>query len=270
MSSHRYFVLGSLALVLALTPSAALADDVLAGYDLFTSPAPNSYQSFEGSPIPADFFDPGSSQFSRSILLGGQPLGNHPSCPSDNLSAVDTIVRRLSTAVLPTDPSTDTIPIEIVALSLVSVNPITVFYDTGADPELWNVSVDLSALAPQPIGTMTISHTAPSGGTFDSILPVIPRFTFTRISDSAVRVLDLGCCAGVTQFAAFEVPWVYSTAPGGSCTSNFCVNPGQLTGYTGAGSLATHGVISVCPESPVSAPPSSWGTVKRMYQDSTR
>lgn len=190
----------------------ARATDVQPGLDLWQTPPGVSYQEFSGeptgAPIPADFFDPGSDPFEGQIALQGAPLDTSF---TSAIGLTDTIVRRVGTAVLPTCPSEATIPIEIVALSLVSSTPITVTFNGGQDPELWDVQICLSASA-QPQGTMTIRHECDDvGGTFSSTLPVLPKVIFTRQSDSAERILDFG----VELLPALELtnpcgtPWVH-------------------------------------------------------------
>jgi hypothetical protein len=88
-----------------------------------------------------------------------------------------------------------------------------------------------------------------------------------RPSDGAVRVLDLGDFGQSIVFTASNVPWVYSNPPAGSCTSNFCVNPGNLT--LEASAYAAHGMYSICPESATSVeggPRASWGSVKVLHR----
>lgn len=161
------------------------------GLDLFTTPpGGTTVQSFAATPLPPGFFGPGSDPFQGTIVLGGQPIA-----PLSPLGPTDTIVERLSPPVLPAPGSTDIVPIEIVALNLVSVNPITVTYNGGMTPEQWDVRVCLSSAAPQPTGQLEL-RAGPcnflEGGTFQSQLPVLPRFTFTRIGPPAVQVLDFG------------------------------------------------------------------------------
>ncbi|MBI5396177.1 MAG: PEP-CTERM sorting domain-containing protein [Verrucomicrobia bacterium] len=186
----------------------ASADNVLPGYDLFVTPAPTMGTSawhFAINPLPASFFDPGSDPFSGTVLFQGEPLST-PLAPWPG----DTLVRRPSTAILPTVPSADSIPIEIVALNLVSVNPITVTYGLGA-PEQWDVRMTLTNAAP---GAMTISHTAPDGGTFTSSFFITPTFTFTRHGDLAER--DTNQFDNITQTSI--VQWSH-TAPDGAVTT---------------------------------------------------
>ena len=238
----------------------AQADDVLPGFDLFQTDPGTTFHDFAVGPIPADFFFPGSNPFTGKVPLQGEPLLSHPSCPDDDLSFVDTIVKRRTQAALPIIPSSDVIQIEIVALSLRSVSPITV--DPGAD--LWDIKVELSP-SPQPIGSMTVTHLNPAGGTFDSSLPVIPQFIFTKVSDTTqVRVFDLGAIPDVINFSTANVPWVHIVPPATSCTSNFCVNPSAVT--VELASLANHGLISICPEEPVQTETSTWGRMKSLYR----
>ena len=129
--------------VLALWARPARADDVLPGIDMFVTAqcgAPGGgtfvdFSSFPG-PLPAGFFDPGSDPFGGTISFTGQPL---VTAPAGVVSPVDTIVERQAPATLPTCPSSDTVPIEILALNLMSCSPIVVTYFGGMNPELWTV-----------------------------------------------------------------------------------------------------------------------------------
>lgn len=214
----RSVVLVSATSLLVVQPaSPALASPVPAGNDYFET-QPGTFQDFSMTPIPADFFDPGSDPFTGVIDFLGLPID-----PA-TLGTTDTIVERKERAHLPGKlPSTDTIPIEIVALSLVSVNPITVTYNGGQNPEFWDVNVGLSTV-PQLPGSMTLEHTTRGGGTFDSVLPVTPRFTFTRVNDGAVRVLDLGDFGQHIQFQAHGVPWSHDAEEGLLRDRKFCAS----------------------------------------------
>ncbi|UCE37110.1 MAG: hypothetical protein JSW00_16735 [Thermoplasmata archaeon] len=179
------------------------AQNVPAGFDYFTTVTP-TYQDFGGTPIPADFFGPGSDPFDGIVYYQGVSIG-----PGDT----DTIVERKSDADLPPPfPSSETVPIELVALSLKSEAPITITYN-GLNPELWDIDVAVSAATPSE-GTMTITRTDTNGGTLDSTLNVYPAFTFTRISDGAVLYLDTGEIPILPPipFTASGVPWV-DTSP---------------------------------------------------------
>jgi hypothetical protein len=171
------------------------------GDDCWSTECGRTRYSFCDTPIPANFFDPGSDRFGRWVQLGG------PSGASGN----DTVVRRLAQMEFPTLlPTTATVPIEIVALSLVSCAPIVV---TGSGPDSqWDVSVTLSP-TPAPLGTMTVTKTHANGGTFDSVLFVHPVFTFTRVgAPGDIRVLDPG--VAVPFQTTGPAPWVHAAAPG--------------------------------------------------------
>lgn len=119
-------------------------------------------------PIPADFFGSGSDPFVGQIRLQGDPI-DPPA-----LGDTSTLVQRSDVPVLPADPvgTEGTVDIEIVALSLVSADPITLTYNGGQDPEQWDVAVGLSDIA-APVGSLTATKTHDNGGTFD------PRCTFS-------------------------------------------------------------------------------------------
>ncbi|MBM4040709.1 MAG: PEP-CTERM sorting domain-containing protein [Planctomycetes bacterium] len=118
--------------------------------------------------LPGTYFDLGPGI--GPINLTGQPLG------LPGLGTTDTIVRRPPDPVFPLPPGgTGVVPIEIVALNLVSVNPITI------GPTQYDVSV---RSMPSPPGTMSITtHADPGGGTFNSILPVQAIVTFTEVGN---------------------------------------------------------------------------------------
>lgn len=184
-------------------------DDVLPGIDLWQTPPGISFQDFSGSPIPADFFGPGSDPFDGTIELEGSPL---------DLSALvftDTIVRRIDVVVLAACPSEGITIIEIFALKLINSAPITVTFNGGMNPELWDVEVCLSDL-PQPQGTMTIRHECLDGGTYDSTLPVLPKLIFTRTSDQLEQVFDFGIEAlpPINLASPCSAPWVHIPDPG--------------------------------------------------------
>ena len=78
---------------------------------------------------------------------------------------------------------------EIVALSLVSTQPITVTFGGEAEQQ-WNLGVALSSQAPQQTGSMQIWRGCDQGGTFKSQLPVVPKFIFERVDRTLGLVLD--------------------------------------------------------------------------------
>ncbi len=248
-------------LATVLLPSVAVADDVLAGIDLWTTPPGGTTHT--ALALPPDFFDPGSDPFFDRPVLGGvplPPLGGPPIFPAD------TVVRRLDDAILPGPGSEDTVPIEILALSLVSVQPITVTYDGGQNPELWDVEVCLSD-QPQALGTITIRKDYDAGGTFDAQLPVRPKLVFVRQNDLQVRVLDPGP-AGQIDFEVLDQRWVHVPenhlnvvqAQPGAITDGNCDGvpdlplPGSSNFAAGVWSLADECLIPAEPQVKVLSP----------------
>lgn len=194
--------------------------------DAWVSP-PNSQmcQQFgvTGSPaIPAGFFGTGSDAFAGSICLEGVPLG--PTSYGD-FGQADTLVARtedpIDRCALP--QATRTINVDVVALSLASVSPITVYYG-GQSPETWNVRVDLSPTV-APHGSLTATKSHCNGGTYTSILNVQARFTFTKTSNPAtVRVLDTGSAGipPVTLTQSDPQPWLSDLSEGLIVTGDPC------------------------------------------------
>ena len=218
-------------LLFATSPARAVAGpDVLAGHDLFAT-GDGALQDFSLFPIPADFFFPGSDPFNSIVDLEGEPLGSWDGF--SGLGNTDTIVKRLDDALLPVNPPPDqtalTIDIEIVALSLRSVSPITV--TSGGPDTFWDVFVDIDTtalpLVTPSLGTMDITQTSATGGFYSAHLEVSPLFTFVKIGSPPGQVaLDfgiLGAGPAVVLDTANDPTWEYTP------THNQVVVPG-LTG----------------------------------------
>jgi hypothetical protein len=168
---------------------AAMTTYIPAGDDEFeTTGNGETYHNFNASPVPAGFFGTGSQKYSGLVPLVGVPL-------DPAVSDVDTVIHRNTDVFTPGSTT-----ITMTALNLNSINSITVSYNDG-HTEAWDVRVNLSGLQTSG-GSMSFSD----GGTFDSSLSVYPKFTFTRVSDGAVKVLDTGDSGGgglaTTQAAA--------------------------------------------------------------------
>jgi len=135
--------------VVTLGSSTGYADWVVApGWDLFTSLDGTTFngQPFNGSPL-------GSFDF-------GGPIGIQ-TLQED----IDTIVHRTEEASVAGAGQTDTIEIELVALSLVSANQ----FDWGAGLGYHYITLDT---APSSTGTMDITFDSEAGGTFSSSFTV--------------------------------------------------------------------------------------------------
>lgn len=181
-----------------------------AGDDCWSTSCGSTSYEFHNTPIPAGFFDPGSEPFEGTVHLGGgnpngtdtvvqrlcpaYPTGwlsgspsssswlltnTDPECGGPGLGQTDTTVRRFNLiSVMP--QSTAQVPIELVSLSLVSCQPITVRYCNGGScsDHLWTVSVSLAPVA-HPTGSMSLQRTGDYSGTTSFGLPHIKRYTFT-------------------------------------------------------------------------------------------
>lgn len=189
------------AFLIDLQPTPAVA----AGADQLRTPGDHcTYQSFSGNPIPAGFFGPGSLPFDGNVLLRGEPLSG-----AGLVGGADTIVRRLADAQLPSCGSSDTVPIEIVALHLRSLAPIQI--DFGGSTSQYDVQVCLSSFVAQSPGVMTITQTHAGGGEYTSSLPVVPRLEFTKVSGA------MGVASAVLDPApqvVFDVPSTIAPVPG--------------------------------------------------------
>ncbi|MFQ5492142.1 MAG: thrombospondin type 3 repeat-containing protein, partial [Phycisphaerae bacterium] len=153
--------------------------------DLWTTPEGSSTSySFLDTPIPAGFFGEGSEAFTGTVMLKGAPL-------APALGPADTIIRRLEDKCPAEVGDSVTVEVQIVALSLVSVEPIMVTFDNGQDPLEFDVQVCLSEL-PQEMGSMTITLDEADCGTFDSDIPVTPKFTFINRNTGAGQFVDCG------------------------------------------------------------------------------
>lgn len=150
--------------------------------------------------LPGTFFDFGGPI--GSVALTGRPI---------NLSALgttDTIVQRKADAILPLG-GMDTIPIELVQLSLQSVAPIII------GTSQFDVFVHLTPFT-SSTGTMTIRHglvenpgPAPEG-TFDSFFDVFFTAEFTEIGNP----MNTFSIADHTQLGSMGTPWSHDPVPG--------------------------------------------------------
>lgn len=153
---HRRLRIGLLLLAAAMSlgASAARADSIGPGFDLFATA-------------------PGTTVCLTNIVcvsMVGKPIG-----PANT----DTIVQRMTGISLPNVGDSGTIPIELVALSLSSVQPIPM------GSSFFDVFVTLQPRTPNTIsgGQMTINHTTPGGGTFDSFFDVFFEITFVEVGN---------------------------------------------------------------------------------------
>lgn len=247
-ASSSHLILSPMLILFTLTSLAGTAAGITIepGFDLFTTDPAYTYRDFSDDPIPADFFGPGSDPFDGIIALRGLPLETSPLCPLDDLSQVDTIVERPLPAELPGSGSSDLIPIEIVELQLVSIEPITVTYFGGLEPNLWDVEVSLS-IYEQSTGEMEILCGDPCpGGTMQVHAQFCLRLTFIEQQTSQVCVLDQGEAGTCEQVVSIDVLWDTASPPPESCTSNFCIHPASVLFLQSP--HFQHGLSPVCVE----------------------
>jgi len=111
-----------------------------------------------------------------AVDLSGFGLGIVPLQGDELLPGTDTIVERLAPAGVPNVGDFNTIPIELVALSLVSIDPVKI--------ELLDFDIHVlggSDFEPQRIGEMTINRLDPNGGNFSALLPVNATIHFLQV-----------------------------------------------------------------------------------------
>jgi len=114
------------------------------------------------------------------VDLSGFGLGIVPLTGDESLSGIpgtDTIVERLAPAGVPNMGDSNTIPIELVSLSLVSIDPVQI--------ELCLFDIHVvggSDFLPQSQGSMTINRDSADGGSFSATLPVDAEIHFLPLS----------------------------------------------------------------------------------------
>ncbi|HLG16366.1 MAG TPA: hypothetical protein VJH03_17940 [Blastocatellia bacterium] len=188
-----------------------------AGFDFYENDPSMTKVVFKGDLLlRKNFFGPGSKKFKKTIPFVGVPIGTFM---GQDTGPTDTIVERLQSVNLPSVGSTATVPIQIVALSLRSANPITVVFPD--ETQLWDVTIVLPP-TPQPDGMMTIRKTRTEGGTFSSTLPVQAHFIFTQVEGGGTRTLD----PPVIELKQDDVLWVHNCPPDSlelpGFSENFC------------------------------------------------
>ncbi len=156
-------------------------------------------------PIPAGFFGATSNAFQGTIPVRGTAV-SVPDGPSSTILQRDDDPLQLSD--LP--GSAGSVQIELVALSLVSVDPVQVTHNDGSTSQ-WAMDVLLPP-DPQIPGFLNAQKTHNNGGTFDSFFDVAPILLFTRVgAPSEVRVLS-----GLPslQLQVQGADWVHTVDPG--------------------------------------------------------
>lgn len=216
--------------LMAIPLSASRADTVNAGYDLLETCAPFNIPNavfdnltLETCPIPGSFFGAGCAAFSGTIQFRGEPLGGFNfGAGTVGVGTADTIIQREANGgpVFPTPP----IPIELVALNLVSISPITVTGCTGGS-QTWQVGATDAPGNALSNSTMIIRHENANGGSFSSTLFVCPRLTFTKLSGPGVAGFAIDVCTAVGAACEVEV----SVGDAGNVVPEGCWSHTSLT-----------------------------------------
>ncbi len=184
------------------------------GLDCWQTGCGRTQYNFRDTPLPPDFFDPGSALFSGIVQLRGGPTDDF-----------DVRLERLNEMVFDTVPSTAGSAIRAEYLELVSCQPIRVM--TNGQPVAWDVAVGLSQYGPPPEGSMVVTRTHNNGGTYTAEFSVQPVFIFTRVEPPYdQRVLDTGLLGRPpVWFTTMGVaPFVFQLDPSGpvwACGTNF-------------------------------------------------
>jgi hypothetical protein len=164
------------------------------GVDLFSSQA-GTLVDFSKDPLPTNFFGCGE-KFSGTISFVGRPiLADKP------IGNTDTIIQRPNN--IPLVGGVGSGAIRIVALSLRNA--------AWTDPcgRTWKVTARLDQAAAQPGGTITITQTSATGGTFSSSMTVLGEVSWT---DGAAT---LGPVANAVTLASNGSCWATSPGAGG-------------------------------------------------------
>lgn len=183
---RRSMMLGLLAIIFTLAfPSASKADPlVLAGFDLFTT-QPGTQVNLAAAGLGIQPF--------IGVPLGTFDFGTGPVV----VFTTDTVVQRLTNAT----PASPIVPIEIVALQLMSVNQ----FNLGTGTDFLFVTLQSARGGPASTGTLTITF-GPEGiphGTFDSTLNVAFDIRFGSLTGPIVF-------SDTLLLESHDVPWSHS------------------------------------------------------------
>lgn len=146
--------------ILGFSQDAFAQQPVLAGYDLFETESDVELDLLGLFP-----------DCTPTVTLIGVPTGP---------GSTDTIVQRLADTPILFPGEAATIPIEIIALNLQSIEPI----QCATQPDVFfDVFVTIVPSAPN-FGAMTIIHSHPNGGNFDSFFDVFTEITLVPVDST--------------------------------------------------------------------------------------
>lgn len=188
----RCLAIAILALVLA-APVFAGGSTVFNGIDAWHTPGDGqTFIDFSKTPIPADFFCPGSAPLTSLVALEGEPVAiGGQSQPG----RVDTIVQRLDDAVFDRSGIAVT-RLQVRAMQLRGVSPIST--SCGR----FDLRVGLEGT--QPVTQMTIRRESANGGSFLAPLSLNTKVTFVALDNAEAKPLTLSL---PVRFPATPIPW---------------------------------------------------------------
>lgn len=159
--------------------------------DPWSTPDPISEPSFTSSivfgsadipPMPADFFGPGSDPFDGEVTLVSTLTD------PERAGMTDTKVQRSGPVNFPGvgfPRNSEPVTVQITQLSLLSVDPVPVTFNGGAQSEDFLMAMGLGPS--QPVGVLSATLNSANGGTFTTTVPVNPVIAF--VSQAAVDAL---------------------------------------------------------------------------------
>ncbi|MFL6236135.1 MAG: hypothetical protein ACJ76N_23585 [Thermoanaerobaculia bacterium] len=215
MQRNRLILCGALCTLALAAPLAGQTRrprPIVHGVDVFqTSASRPTSVDFAPHPIPADFFCPGSAPFNGHVELKGVPLAT---VPPGVLGAGDTVVERLKNGIF--SGGTATIPVQVRALQLTSVKPLSISCKSG--PTDWKVDVCLCDK--QPVTKIVVKVDQPCGcGHFDGELVLETCLRFTNTATGQVT----GPINQEVRLKIAGMPWCPKPVPNTLATGPFSV-----------------------------------------------
>jgi len=207
---------------IARTAAAVLSAALVTGINAAVIPVgPNFFESVPGlttsfldfsrDNIARDFFGPGSDPFIGFIRLKGKTI-------NPTLGTTNVIMQRGEEINVVLGARPVSADLSLITIELQSVTPVTITYNSGQNPELWDVRVSRQESAPEG-GRITIEQTTAGGGTYEATVNTRIFVKFTRHSDGAIRQLPLGLIMGS---GASNIPWSFSANPPLFTDGHFC------------------------------------------------
>src|SRR5262245_41832726 len=166
---------------------------------------------FSRENIARNFFGPGSDPFIGFIRLKGRTI-------DPTLGTTNIIMQRREEINLVLGARPVSADLSLLTIELQSVTPITITYNSGQNPESWDVRVSRQPSAPEG-GRITIEQTTAAGGTYEATVTTRIFVKFTRHSDGAIGQLPLGLIRGS---GVANIPWSFSANPPLFTDGNFC------------------------------------------------